>query len=360
MLHKLVYLVAEHGMPAIPKALKQYTPQYELLTSIGKDGLTSAALLKDISLTRLEELYQQGKDSMSKEGSGSQQDIRAILTKHMYQQVKDAGTMPLEEQLELYSIIAAFSKGKVSLVENDTGSFDDIKPDDHTITPSGFAPIDYLSGGFVPHTLMLIGASSGSGKTSMMLSIADDIAKQHSKRVVFVSLEMTRNAVANRAKHLALKDNTDNLIIAGSVSMNDIEEYADNNTIIIVDYADLLITKYGSDTRLDIATIYANLLRMSKRAFLLITATQLNRDATITLNSLSESSYKAFYSEAVYAISKGGMAIGDSTSNTVSFMCLKHRYAVSGNKCSYNYNYETLQVTSEPVSGEVLAYDMEI
>jgi hypothetical protein len=263
------------------------------------------------------------------------------------------------ERLSLYAKLESFSKGNASLIDNDIGGFDKYTEEQGTVIPSGFTPIDYLNG-IMPNTLMLLGAHSGSGKTSMMLSLADSIAKQHSKRVVFVSLEMTRNTVANRAKHLSLKDSADNVIVAGQTSLQDIEEYVNENTIIVVDYADLLLTKYGSDTRLDIATIYANLLRMSKRCFLLVTATQLNRDATITLNSLSESSYKSFYSESIYAIVKGGMSIGDSSSNTVTLTCLKHRYAVSGHRCSFNFNYETLQVTSEPTSGEVLSYDMEI
>lgn len=357
MLHKLVYLSNEVGLPGIPKALKHYVPYYDLLMSISTNGITSAALMNDVPTERLERLYLEGKDSYP--NGCTPQDIRAILTKIIYTRIEDDKAMAMGERLSLYHTLQTFNQGISSLVESDIGTFVGDGVDTLKVVPSGFAPIDYLNG-IMPHTLMLIGAHSGSGKTSIMLSISDSIAKQHIKRVVFVSLEMTRNAVASRARHLALKASADNVIIAGQTSLQDLDEYCTEDTILVIDYADLLLSKYGSETRLDIASIYANLLRMSKRCFLLITATQLNRDATISLNSLSESSYKSFYSESIYALVKGGLALGDSASSTVSLVCLKHRYAMSGNKCSFNFNYETLQVTSEPTSGEVLSYDMEI
>lgn len=357
MLHKLIYLSTEIGMPGIPKILRQYVPHYDLLIDISANGITNAAMMKDIPVERVETLYREGKDSVV--SGATIQDLKAILTQYIYARIDEDKTISLGDRLMLLQKLATFNQGTCSLIENDIGGFAEYSEEQSNVVSSGFAPIDYLNG-IMPNTFILIGAHSGSGKTSMLLTIADSVATCHNKRVVYVSLEMTRNAVANRAKHLNLKDSSNHLIIAGNTSLQDIEEYVTEDTVLIIDYADLLLTKYGSDTRLDIATIYANLLRMSKRCFLLITATQLNRDPQITLNSLSESSYKSYYAEAIYAIVKGGLSIGDSSSNTVSLMCLKHRYAPSGNKCSFNYDYSTLAVTSEPTSGEVLSYDLDI
>lgn len=63
--------------------------------------------------------------------------------------------------------------------------------------PTGFWRLDDYLGGLQPDSLYLIGARTGMGKTSLALDIALNVARQN-QRVLFYSLEMTAERLANR------------------------------------------------------------------------------------------------------------------------------------------------------------------
>ncbi|MDR1733558.1 MAG: replicative DNA helicase [Oscillospiraceae bacterium] len=63
---------------------------------------------------------------------------------------------------------------------------------------SGYAELDHVLNGFNRSDLVLIGARPAMGKTSVALRLAQNIALQAKKRVVFFTLEMTKEQVAQR------------------------------------------------------------------------------------------------------------------------------------------------------------------
>lgn len=70
-----------------------------------------------------------------------------------------------------------------------------------TGVPSGIKGWDRLTGGFVPGEYYIIGGRPSMGKTALGLCVARNISR-HGKGVVFVSLEMTREALGLRLASL--------------------------------------------------------------------------------------------------------------------------------------------------------------
>jgi hypothetical protein len=161
-----------------------------------------------------------------------------------------------------------------------------------------------------------------------------------------------------RAKHLSLGDNP-NKIITGITSLDQIEEYSNPDTIIVIDYLDLLIQTNSEGLRVALSNAYAKLLSLSTKAFLVFNNTQINRSSSdIFLTSLSESSAKGFYSSYVLGLIKKGSSLTNKGYNNVELKVLKNRYGKSDVTAYFDFNYETLDYTdSYNISG--IQYDME-
>lgn len=63
--------------------------------------------------------------------------------------------------------------------------------------PTGFTGVDQIIGGLQPGTLNTLAALTGFGKTAFALNVAVNVI-QHAKRVLFFSLEMSRNELIQR------------------------------------------------------------------------------------------------------------------------------------------------------------------
>lgn len=72
---------------------------------------------------------------------------------------------------------------------------------------SGFANVDYYFNGFEPTSLNIIAGRPGMGKTALLLNMAVNAAHGHDKRVLFFSLEMSKEQLAHR-------------IVAGALSLS--------------------------------------------------------------------------------------------------------------------------------------------
>jgi replicative DNA helicase len=67
-----------------------------------------------------------------------------------------------------------------------------------TGTPSGFADLDNLTGGFQPGNLVVLAARPSMGKSSLATNIAENAAVGHGKPVALFSLEMSETELAHR------------------------------------------------------------------------------------------------------------------------------------------------------------------
>lgn len=64
--------------------------------------------------------------------------------------------------------------------------------------PSGYRPLDGLTGGFQPGNLIVLAARPSMGKTGLALGITTHVAIRHGKPVAVFSLEMSRSEVTQR------------------------------------------------------------------------------------------------------------------------------------------------------------------
>ena len=69
---------------------------------------------------------------------------------------------------------------------------------DLTGTPSGFADLDKITGGFQPGNLIIFAARPSMGKSAVVANIADFVAVEKKLPVAFFSLEMSETELAHR------------------------------------------------------------------------------------------------------------------------------------------------------------------
>lgn len=72
------------------------------------------------------------------------------------------------------------------------------KPDGLSGVPSGFVSVDRLTSGWQPSDLVIIAARPSMGKTAFVLTLARNMAVDHSKSVAFFSLEMSSEQLMTR------------------------------------------------------------------------------------------------------------------------------------------------------------------
>ncbi|EIJ4040522.1 DNA repair protein RadA [Campylobacter jejuni] len=123
-----------------------------------------------------------------------------------------------------------------------------------------------LGGGLVEGSLVLIGGSPGVGKSTLLLKIASNLAKQ-GKKVLYVSGEESKAQIKLRADRL--EANTPNLFLLTELCLENILEelYKKDYSILIIDsiqtlYSNKITSAAGSITQ--VREITFELMRVSK------------------------------------------------------------------------------------------------
>ena len=142
-----------------------------------------------------------------------------------------------------------------------------VNEDNITRFLSGSKELDLvLGGGVVPGSLTLIGGSPGIGKSTLLLKIAGNLAK-NDKKVLYVSGEESAGQIKLRANRLDA--NHDNLYLLSEINLSTVQ-----NEIINDDYGFIVIdsiqTLYSEDTPsapgsvTQVRTITFELMRIAK------------------------------------------------------------------------------------------------
>ncbi|MBQ4338357.1 MAG: replicative DNA helicase [Clostridia bacterium] len=174
---------------------------------------------------------------------------------------------------------------------------------------TGYADLDRVLTGLNRSDLILVGARPAMGKTSFALNLARNVSAVGKRRVLFFSLEMTKEQLAQRvlateARVSSMKMRNGNIstdewnrLIQAAVALNDCELYFDDTSSItvtemkaktrklggvecvIIDYLGLITSGKRSENRTqEVSEITRNLKMMAKELNIpIICCAQLNR-----------------------------------------------------------------------------------
>ena len=142
-----------------------------------------------------------------------------------------------------------------------------IEEDNISRFSSGSNELDLvLGGGIVPGSLTLIGGSPGVGKSTLLLKIAGNLAKE-GKKILYVSGEESSGQIKLRANRLGA--NHDNLYLLPEISLNTVLSELNKHRyeLIVIDsiqtlYSDETPSAPGSVTQ--VRTITFELMRVAK------------------------------------------------------------------------------------------------
>jgi hypothetical protein len=353
---RLIYLATILTLPELPKVLQRYIPLYEVLEGIQEYGIVGVSANMESVPDQLMGMAKKGRQGGEQ---GTIAEYKAIISDMVYHGISTSN-LTGREKIELYAVLDQWGKEKhTSLVEKKVSSFDkslEVTEEQDFIFNTGFTPIDTLTDGLPSNSFILFLAHTGAGKTSVMLSLANDLA--YCYRVVYITYEMSDNAVRYRAKHL---NNlcTKDVLLSGNVTLDEIEQYADEDTIIIVDYLSL-VPYPAMELRHKLAGIASELLRISTKCKAVISAQQAKRGYPLSLESGSESFAVSHYAALVCGISKEGNDYNHPGYTTVEVETFKNRYGKAGNKVVFPFNYATLAYKQVSVSGDArVDYDAD-
>lgn len=152
-------------------------------------------------------------------------------------------------------------------------SINDIKEEEIFRFTSGDAELDtVLGGGIVPGSLTLIGGSPGVGKSTLLLKVSGDIAK-NGKNILYVTGEESASQIKLRANRLDA--NNDNLFLLSEIRLEQvlIELEHRNYDFLIIDsiqtlYSEEISSAPGSVTQ--VRQITFELMRVAKERDLAI------------------------------------------------------------------------------------------
>ena len=262
--------------------------------------------------------------------------------------------------------------GRLDRQESFLTSLDNIVPVDNPFVKTGFKPFDQHLGGLPDASLTVIGASPGTGKTSLMLQIAASFAKRK-KRVLCFSMEMTMQFLATRLLDIqsltpAQKtyiDICDEVLSPSEV--NKITSRASDADLVCVDFAELMLTGGdGSENEKTMGKIYKTLAWMSKNLRVpVILLSQLNRSSAYQgrLPNLTDYRYSGmaeamasmamllYNPNVVYMNSTNGASPLPPIENKGYIIVAKSRYGFSSGSKFQHTSAGAIQVTWDGASG---------
>ncbi|MEK0324235.1 MAG: DnaB-like helicase C-terminal domain-containing protein [Nitrosopumilus sp.] len=347
-LARLVYLVGtlKDRTPRLPKALRKYIPQMEIIEACTQ-GANAAAADLDVDVDRLRRLFKEGK----RHGEPSPEEIRTILSREVMDSDK-LDDLTLRQKTRVIALVDSYLNSSddhmVAREETSLGSIKEI-PKMHR-WESGFTPLDLVLGGCYQgvHTIV---ARPGGGKTATCLSIASCIKKTHPKwNILFFEMEIPRNLMLARMGPLIEKGyftEEDELITGGTTIADLVEKVKerrvarpDERLVIFVDSPDTMPGISMDARRFELGFIYRQLVKIKGQEGVeaLFVTSQPNRASKgpIQQRNIAESWEKVILSDSVTAIARAGF-------DRLQIRSLKNRFGIEGLEVLYHYDFVTLE-----------------
>ncbi|RUM29323.1 MAG: replicative DNA helicase [Aquifex sp.] len=202
--HKLLFKI-------LVQLWTQYGNKWDFV--ILRDYIKKKGFENQIPFDWLEELYDEAVSPATleevckivKENSAKRAIIElGIELIHKARENKDFHTLIEEAQQKIFSIAESATSTQFHHIKDVAESVIELihkfKSSDRVVTglPSGFLELDMKTTGFHPGDLIILAARPGMGKTSFMLSVAFNIARDEGKPIAIFSLEMSKEQLVMR------------------------------------------------------------------------------------------------------------------------------------------------------------------
>lgn len=358
-LPRLVYLASRlrGRTPAIPRELQRYLPWASLLDDVARYGLDGAASLARAGHVRaqLTQLAEEGAAAVA--GEPEPHEFRLAVVEEVFRRVAEDKSLRVDQQAAIAALLHRYLRAGEAMLPVEEETLGEPPRDTRLATwPSGFAPLDLVTGGLYQGLLVFL-ADTGVGKTTHMLLLAAALKATYPRtRITYFSLEIPVRLLKARLAPLALRgewpfDDGDRLISGALTSEEIVRMVARDgprDQVVFVDTPDAMpLPGDGENLRLYLAEAYRDLVQVKEVSRLVVTASQVRRgEETLGLQSVSEAYDKVRYADLVVAIQpRLGM--------TFRLTLLKNRFGAAGKSVEYELNLATLEHGgARPVASE--------
>lgn len=326
---RLVYLVAQHKI-RIPKGLLRYLPFSDELSRLHL-GIGAAG-----DVASLAQLFNAGASL----GEGSVEEAKAILSRLLDSRDFQSSS----QKLEAYRLIMEISAQEFG--DNTPFAEVDVSPnavyEPLTKWASGFDPLDIALGGLY-QSLVVFMAQPGTGKTSITLTVAEELVKQGIEVWAFET-ELPAQVLQGRMAPMLRRTSfaaTKSRIFCGPYSVDDViemvKESPNPNRVVIFDGPDAMFVKSSTgERRFDLEQIYMKLVILKHMCRAVFATSQPRRnDRELNITSVAESWSKAWYADIMVGIQRHGVT-------TLMLSILKNRFGQGGGRIFFNYDYEQM------------------
>ena len=337
---RLVYLIVTHRIK-IPWQIARVLPFSNQLKQL-HEGLGAVS-----DMDELAPLYELG----STYGEGSIREAVLIILR-LAEPLMSAYTTTIAERLMIYEQLIAMNV-------DPTGDVDFADVDMNT---SEYEKIDYWASCFTPfdeilmthkgfgfyNGLFVIMGNPGTGKTSLLLTIMEQLVKQGIP-VTYYENEIPLRMM--RAKVSPLIKRTPAMIEIGRIScgpwtsmkvLADVQANPDPSRVIIWDSPDVVIGGEGGDNRrFDLEAAYVDMIRVKPLAKAVFVSSQPRRseDSNLSMKSVAESWQKAWYADVIVAVNM----LNDA--GILMAQVVKNRFGPNLRHLTFEYNHQQMSWT---------------
>jgi len=348
---RLLYLAHELRAP-LPASLIKFIPQGEVVNAIASFGIAGVEAGMKLSRPQIQELLKAG----AKDGKATRDEWKYIISNLVTDSlIEQKDTMKLSEFMAKTDLLSKYINGGASIIATEEGGF---SADGENIEKwdLGFGPFDSIFEGFYQGLFVILG-STGTGKTSHMLSLVEQLKKNKlCSEVWFFQTEIPRRMFEYRlkpilgrgAKFVKGKDR----IFYGQQSLPEIIEMVkanpDPNRVIFHDSPDVLASSAEEGRRFELESLYRDLVILKALCKAVFVGSQVRRkDKAVKITSAAESWAKAWYADGMIGIQKLGFK---GTNALMKAVVVKNRFGPAEFEITYEYSMTQLTGTLTPKS----------
>lgn len=336
---RLFYLANELRSP-LPDSLVKYIPQGEIIQAIASFGVSGVEQGLKLSRAQLEKLITDGR----KGGKATRDEWKYLITSIITDElIERKDTMKLDDFMKKTDMLNRWLNGGASIITTEEGSFSSNPSEMIKKWDTGFGPFDTIFEGFYQGLFMIMG-STGTGKTSHMLSLAELLKKNKiADEIWFFQTEIPRRMfeyrmgpILTRAKFVEGKDR----VFYGQQPLTEIIEMIKSkpnpNRIIFHDSPDVLASSAEEGRRFELEGLYRDLVIMKALCKAVFVGSQVRRkDRQVKVTSAAESWAKAWYSDGMIGLQKLGFKNQNAIMKAV---VVKNRFGPTDFEIQYEYN----------------------